>query len=130
MSDRPIIKPTPVISAQSMASSITGTPTIMLRMSMASYSFSWSGTSPVGTISIQVSDDYAEDSAGKVSNAGTWNSLPLSLSGSLVTSIPVSGNTGQGFVDVDSLSAYAIRPIYTAASGTGSLTALVSGKVS
>ncbi len=133
MSSRPLYQPQPVIGSAngvnsgvsgSMATSITSLITILSNLSMMSYSYSWTGTSPVGTISVQVSDDYAVNSDGSVKNAGTWNNLPLS------TTPSVSGNTGNGFIDIDQLGAYAIRTVYTAVSGTGTLTAIFKGKVS
>jgi hypothetical protein len=65
-----------------------------------------------------------------VANPGTWNTLPLDLNGVSVTSIPISGNTGQGMVDISDLGAYAIRLVYTKTSGTGTISAIVNGKVS
>lgn len=139
MSSRPVLVPSIVIgpnpnsNAQvvsgNMSSSITSIPTIIKMLSMVSYTFSWTGTSPVGTLSLQVSDDFSQDSSGAVSNPGTWNTLPLTVSGSSVTSVPITGNTGNGLLEGIS-SSYAIRAVYTAASGTGTLSATVSGKVS
>lgn len=88
-----------------------------------SYSYSWTGSSPVGTISVQVSNDYSEYSDGTVNNAGTWNTLPLS------TSPSVSGSSGNGMIDIDIIGTYAIRTTYTPVSGTGSLTCVYKGKV-
>lgn len=102
----------------------------MQSLTKISYGLSWSGTSPVGTVSIQVSNDYALDPNGGVENAGTWNTASLNYNGAVVTTIPISGNTGNGFIDVLETAGYAIRLIYTSASGTGSLTATVVGKVS
>jgi len=113
-----------------MAGNITSAPTILQSLSLVSYAFSWTGTSPVGTISIQVSNDFALTPEGQVSNAGTWNTLTLNYGGSAVTTIPVSGNTGNGFVDLDPTAGYAIRAIYTATSGSGTLIATINGKVS
>lgn len=112
-----------------MSGNITGAVTLIQKISMLSYAYSWSGTSPVGTVSVQVSNDYSILPNGTVNNAGTWNTLTLNVGGSLVTTIPVSGNTGNTFVDIDS-GAYAIRTIYTAISGTGTLQCTINGKVS
>lgn len=90
---------------------------------MMSYSYSWTGTAPVGAIDVQVSNDYSQNGDGTVRNAGTWNSLPLS------SSPAVSGNSGQGEVSLSQLSAFAIRTVYTKASGTGSMTVIITGKV-
>lgn len=130
MSLRPLIKPFPSIVNGSMAGNLTGIPSIINQLSMMSYGFSWSGTSPVGTVSIQVSNDYALAVDGTVANPGTWNVLTLNFGGAAVTTIPVTGNTGNGLVDILQTGAYAIRPIYTFTSGTGTLQAIFTAKVS
>lgn len=82
----------------------------------------WSGTSPVGTISVEVSIDYAEDNQGNVINAGNWVAIDLDP-------VPaVSGNTGSDFIDINQLSAPWIRVKYTAGSGVGDLDVYVSAK--
>ena len=130
MAYRPQFNPYPVINAQSMASNITGTPTIIQKIPLLSYTAKWTGSSPVGTLKFQVSDDYALNSDGSVANAGTWNDLPVYLQGSgIVTSIPISGNSDNGAVDIKELGFYAVRPVYTATSGTGTLTVTIAGKV-
>lgn len=130
MSSRPQFNPYSVITNGSMAGNLTSTPTIIQKLSMISYAFSWAGTAPVGTVSVQVSNDYELNPAGAVENAGTWNTLTVSYNGSSVTTIPVTGNSGSGLVDVVATGAYAIRAIYTAGSGTGVLQCVVAGKVS
>lgn len=97
---------------------------------MLSYSYSWAGTSPSGSISVQVSNDYSLDPTGTVLNAGTWNTITFLSGGSLVTSAAVSGNTGVGGIDVFQTGFYAIRTLYTFVSGTGTLQAYINGKVS
>lgn len=130
MSSRPLIKPMKVINAQSMATNITSLPTIIQMLSAPSYSYSWSGSTPVGTISVQISNDYSQNADGSVQNAGTWTSIYFQLNGSTtVSSAPVSGNSGTGFIDVPITGAYAIRTVYTAGSGTGTLTAIINAKV-
>lgn len=132
MSTRPQIKTTPVFTpatGQSMAANLTGLVSIISNITLIGYGFSWSGASPVGTITIECSNDYSIDAMGNVYNGGTWNTVPFDLNGTTVTSLPVSGNTGNGFVDIDALSAYAIRPVYTPASGNGTLSATITGKV-
>lgn len=129
MSDRPLIKPTLVITSGDMSGNLTSRVTILERVSMMSYAYSWSGSTPIGTVSVQVSNDYSENPDGSVKTAGTWNSLVLGYNGTQASTIPVTGNTGNGFIDIDSQAGYAIRTIYTAASGTGTLNVTVKGKV-
>jgi hypothetical protein len=114
----------PVIVNGDMTTTLTSLVTIISNISMMSYSYIWTGTSPVGTINVQVSDDYSQNGDGTVKNPGTWNTLPLSPTPS------VSGSTGEGFVDIDQLGAYAIRTVYTPISGSGALNAIYKGKVS
>lgn len=113
-----------------MSANITSAPTVLQSISQVCYSVSWTGTSPVGTISVQASNDYSIDPNGQVNNPGTWATMTLQYNGSAVTSIPVTGNSGNGLIDITDTAAYAIRLVYTAGSGTGTLQAIVSGKVS
>lgn len=96
---------------------------------MLSYAFSWVGTSPVGTLKVQVSNDFALNPDGSVLNAGTWNTLTFTLNGSVVSSAPVSGNSGTGFIDIAQTGSYAIRTLFTFTSGIGTLQAWLNGKV-
>lgn len=112
------------------ATTITGTPTVLQSITKFSYEVSWTGTSPVGTLAVQVSNTYATDATGGSNNSGTWTTVPLDLNGTgVVTTVPISGNTGNGFIDVTVQAGYAVRLLYTKASGTGSLTATINGKV-
>lgn len=123
MSIRPQSNPEVVINAQSMASSITSKASIISKLSMVNYAVTWSGTSPVGVVTIQASNDYSLNADGTVNNVGTWNTLPLSAT------CNVSGNTGSGMVDIDQLAAHAVRLVYTAGSGVGTMTAIYTAKV-
>ena len=139
MAYRPLFKPYNVIpnaganpaNTGSMASSITSVPTIIQQLSMINYQAVWSGTTPVGTASIQCSDDYNLNADGTVQNAGTWSTIPFTdtSSGTTVTSLPVTGNTGSGVFDIPAIGAYALRFVYTATSGTGTLQVKITAKV-
>lgn len=129
MSTRTGLRPQIVLNAGDMSGSLISQPTVLQSLSCGSYSLTWAGTSPVGSVSLEVSDDYKLNPDGTVENAGTWNVAPISVSGTPATSAPVAGNTGTGFIDILGTGAYAIRVIYTATSGTGALTITVNGKV-
>lgn len=123
MSSRPQAAPFSVITNGAMSANITSKPTIIQKLSMIAYDISWTGTAPVGVMSVQVSNTYSENADGTVKNAGSWTTLTLS------TSPAVSGSTGNGIIDVDATGAYAMRIVYTRTSGTGVMNAVICAKV-
>ncbi len=129
MSNRPFKGPARVITNGDMSGSLTSLPTLLPQLTRGSYEISWSGGgTPIGTVSLQGSDSYSLDSSGQVSNAGIWTTLEVSVSGTIVTTIPVSGNSGSIVIDWQT-GLNAIRVIYTAGSGTATMTALINAKV-
>lgn len=96
---------------------------------MINYAFNWTGSSPIGTIAVECSNDYSLFPNGAVNNAGTWTIMTIQYQGIPVQSVPVSGNTGNGSIDIQLTAAYATRVIYTAGSGTGTLNSIVNLKV-
>lgn len=112
-----------------MGANITSDPTVLQSLSNIGYEVTWTGTSPVGTLQLQISNSFALNADGSVRTAGTWNPVPLAVGGSEVTSISITGNTGKGFIDVTINAGYASRLVYTRDSGTGTMTAIVTGKV-
>lgn len=122
MSSRPIFSPFQVITNVSMTTSITSAVTVIQNLSQIGYDISWTGT-PVGTFSVQVSNTYSQNGAGQVLNAGTWTTLTLSAP------TAAAGSAGNGYIDIDAMSAYAIRLVYTAGSSTGTLNATICAKV-
>lgn len=112
--------------------SLTSTVTNIQFLDDIGCQFSWTG-SPVGTIAIQVSADYAQDgmSPPNVTNAGHW--IPLTFTywnGSAFvtdTSIPTSVGSPV-YIDLAFLSAPWIRAVYTKTSGSGTLTASITAK--
>lgn len=124
MSSRPNFQPYSVIRNGDMSTNLTSLPTIIQFLSLVSYAVTWSGTSPVGTVTVEVSNNYSQNTDGTTKNPGTWDTLPLSAP------TGVSGNTGSGFIDIDANAGHALRLVYTAASGTGTMNVTVNGKVS
>jgi len=124
MSTRPNLRPFSVITNGDMSGNITSKVTIIDNKTIIGYDISWTGTAPVGTMSVQVSNSYSENADGSVRNAGNWTTLTLSAP------TPVSGATGNGFIDVDLTGGYAIRLVYTRTSGTGTMNAVICAKVS
>lgn len=79
-------------------------------------------STPTGTLSVEVSLDYAQTSTGEVTNTGTWVAISSSS-----TSI-VSGSPTAVYYDLNQLSAPYVRLTYVNASGSGTLNAYLSGK--
>ena len=122
MASRPLIAPHKVIDAHSLASSFNSEVTIVSNVPTLSYDISWAGSSPVGTLEVQVSNTYTVNARGEVKDPGVWRTLPS-------MSAAVSGNTGEGGVDIYVTGFYAVRLAYTATSGTGTMDATVVAKV-
>lgn len=124
MSSRTQLNPYPVIKSGDLTTTVISDVTIIQKLSLVSYSVTWAGSSPSATISVEVSNDFSLNPDGSVNNPGTWTNLPLS------TTPVISGNTGNGVIDIESIPSYAIRLVSTPISGTGVINALVTGKVS
>lgn len=75
--------------------------------------FSWTGT-PTGTISLEVSNAASP-------GASDWTALTIS------GLVHPSGSAGSHYIELQ-LSATWIRAVYTRTSGSGTLTARISGK--
>lgn len=139
MSTRMTIRPQPIIGtlnginsgvSGAMTANITSKVTILGSCTGAGFQINWTGTSPVGTVDFEVSNDYALNPNGSVFNAGTWTPMYILVNGTPAANIAVSGNTGTVFADITKTMAYAIRSVYTFTSGTGTMQAVITGKVS
>jgi len=111
----------PLITAASMASSISGTPVNIQFTDNVGIQLSWTGADPLGTIGVQVSLDYNANT-----EAGTWT--PLEINGAALTVAP-GGTAGNAYLDLNQLSAPWIQVTYTTASSSvGNLTAVIGAK--
>lgn len=128
MSTRTVLRPN-TLPTLSLTATGSCEPTILQGLSFANYAITWTGTTPIGTLALETSSDYRLAPTGTVINAGTWTVAPLSVGGVYATSIAISGNTGNGSIDIIQTGAYAVRLLYTFSSGIGNMTIIVSGKV-
>jgi len=122
MSTRPLIKPHVVLENADLSGDLVSLVTIITNITDIGYDISWTGTA-VGVFSVEISNTYSLNAAGAVLSAGNWT--PLTLSGA----VNPAGVTDNGFIDIQGVSAFAIRLVYTSTSGTGTVNAVVTGKV-
>lgn len=113
-----------------MTTSITSLVTDVQFLDDLAYQFTWSGA-PVGNFQIQVSANHSEDFVGNVLVAGNWVPLTVTYWNGTVfvtgTTIPTTVGSPI-YVDLTLMSTPYLRAVYTAISGSGSLTATVTGK--
>lgn len=129
MSTRTRIAPVTLADVD-MAASHNSTATVLASNTAFSYAVTWTGSTPVGTLALEMSNDYALGANGQVSNSGTWNVAPLDVNGAYATSIAISGNTGNGMIDGTAPTGVnAVRLAYTRSSGAGTLSIIITAKV-
>lgn len=117
------------ITVGPMAIQIISIPTILQSITKVSYQVVWSsGATPIGTISVEANNTGTVLPEGGYTG-GTWAKMPFNVGGILYTDIPISGNSGDGLIDIKSTSVGALRLVYNPTSGDGILTATVVGKV-
>lgn len=113
--------PTSVITNGDMsAGPLTSTPLVIQQLTLISFQATWSGSSPVGTLQVQISNDFALKGDGSVRNSGTWTNLG--------STVAVSGNSGSLEIPLVNVPSYAIRIVYATTSGTGTIQVILCGK--
>lgn len=106
-----------MLSEASLSSPHTSEITEVSNLDKASIHIVWSGTSPIGTIKVESTNDDAKNP-----NA-VWREVVFNAT------IELSGNTGDHDLVFNELPFNAIRISYTPTSGTGTLNATLSAKV-
>lgn len=81
----------------------------------------WTGT-PTGTFAIQISSNRKQDDNGNVLSPGNWITLPLN------PAIAAIGTADDAYIDLNQMSAQFVQIVYTAVSGSGTLTGVVVAK--
>lgn len=114
------ILPFKAIDAGDMSADITSEVTDMMFQDNALYQVSWSGTTPVGELFVEVTnDDYLLNPSTAV-----WSRLDFG------SSITVSGNTGNHIININQYPGRYMRLFYDADAtpGTGTLNAVLTSK--
>lgn len=112
MGRKSIIKSYKIIEAGDMSDDITSVVTDCTPIDNIGLLAEWSGSSPSGVLSIEVQNGDSE-----------WSALDF---GSPIT---ISGNSGNINININQIPFENIRTIYTADSGSGSLTVTLAAKV-
>lgn len=119
---RPYFPPQQIFTNTSMTTTVHSAPENISQVSYIGFDISWTGA-PVGSFSVEVSNTFQLYPGGQTEAAGNWTALTLSAP------VAAAGTSGNAFIDIDGVSSTWIRLTYTAASGTGTLNATLSGKV-
>jgi len=112
---------TPITSGTMTGTSVvTGTPCHLFGHTRVSFQAIWTGT-PNGTFTFQISNYPGTifNSDGSVISSVTWTTLTNPAGFAALQPAGAAGNAEFGFAD---MSAKWIRPIYTNASSTGTIT--------
>lgn len=110
------------LASVSMVSTVVSSATNIAYLDNVGVQFNFTGNS-IGSFSVQVSIDYAQDTQGNVTNPGTW--VPLTLS----PTPSANAAAGSIYIDLNQLSAPWIRTQYVANSGTGTLSSYITAKM-
>ncbi len=111
-----------VASAVSMGASINSSAADCGASPHYSFHSVWSaGTSPIGTLNLQASNDGVTDGA----SVTTWTDVPVSV---YTGSVAVTGNTGSSLINAFNAGYKWCRAVYTRTSGTGTITVRFFGK--
>ncbi len=124
MSRKNVLKPYLVAASQSLSTSFTTNPTLILFADNIAYQVNVTTTNSTGSFAVQVSQDYQiDETTNTVINTGTWDTLTLSGSPT------VSGANDVIVINLNQLPFYAIRLAYTSSvAGTGTCNIYVSHK--
>jgi hypothetical protein len=101
-----------MLDAGDVSGNLQSATTNVLNLDKASISVTWTGSSPVGTLEVLARN--GEDDAWSALNFGS--------------AISISGNSGDHRILLNEMPFTDIRIDYTATSGTGSLTAIITAK--
>ncbi len=117
MGRKNIIEAHEMFSTASISASNTSDVVYIKNQDKASILVSWSGSSPSGTLAVQVRNRREPTGA-----ASAWTTLDMGAS------ISISGNTGSHTLIFNELPFSELRLVYTRASGTGTISAILVAK--
>lgn len=117
-----VIPPIVVLNAVSMTTDQHSAGIHTLYCDNVGIQFNWTGT-PTGVFGADVCSDAVLGADGTVSG-GTWTPIVFTSP----DAPECAGAAGNGYLDLNQTGAAFVRATYTATSGTGTLTAILTGK--
>lgn len=118
MSRKSVVPGFAMINSGNLASNIESSVVSVKNLDNASIIVTWTGTSPVGVLTVQARNN----GAGEV-NPEDWYDLDMG------GTINISGNSGNHQLVFNLLPFTDLRLVYTATSGSGTLNAVITSKV-
>ena len=112
MGRKNVVKSYKMFDQEDISTSATSSITSVINQDKASISVSWSGTSPVGTLTVEARNGKDE----------SFYTLEFGAP------IPISGNTGDHQLILSEMPFTDIRIQYTSTSGTGTMDAIITSK--
>lgn len=106
------VKSFAMLEDASLAGNLTGVVTNVQNLDKASIHISWTGTSPVGVVTVEARN----------SDKDSWYTVDMGAA------INISGNSGDHLLVFNELPFYDMRLQYTASSGTGTVDAIITMK--
>lgn len=119
---KPTLPPIQVVTSGDMSGSITSQAQYIGYFDNVCIQLDFTGT-PTGTFAVEVSANHQRNLYGEITNAGDWIALALP------TTPTASGAADHIAIDVNQCSFPYIRVVYTRGSGSGTLNALIGGKM-
>lgn len=118
MGRKNVVKSFKMFDDGDISGTITSSETNVINLDKASIHITWTGSSPVGVLTIEASNQDPD----KNSPAVVWKELDFG------SAIDVTGNSGEHDIIFNELPFNVIRVVYTSTSGTGSINATLTAK--
>jgi hypothetical protein len=119
-----VIHPFPSIAAGDISDDITGASSSVQGMSSAIYYIEWSGTTVDGVLNIEFLK--ASRLGNSTTEGDVWEKLEINAT--IGTDIPIATDSGSHALMFSELPFTALRPIYIANTGTGTITVTLIAK--
>ena len=119
-----VLFPYAIFDATSLAADATSEETSVAFIDYGVIDISWTGSSPVGNINLEfLKIAYDRNSQ----NVDEWQTINFT-GAPTGENIPISGASGEHQIQLNKMPSTRLRLKYVRTSGTGSLTAIISGK--